>query len=90
MGLDRSCDAGAAMTDILTRLENPPFGTETSERNLVKAASESIRETKETLIALDAWVRHWQDDVAANLKPTPSSLAEARARIAAALAKVQP
>lgn len=30
------------MTDIVTRLRNPPFGAETSERNLMAAASDEI------------------------------------------------
>lgn len=30
------------MTDILYRLQNPPFGTETSERNLMSAAAAEI------------------------------------------------
>lgn len=31
------------MADIVQRLENPPFGTETSERNLMQAAADEIK-----------------------------------------------
>lgn len=30
------------MSDIVERLRNPPFGTETSERNLMEAAANAI------------------------------------------------
>lgn len=30
------------MSNIVTRLRNPPFGTETSERNLMSAAADAI------------------------------------------------
>jgi hypothetical protein len=38
------------MVDILRRLREPPFGTETSERNLMNAAADEI----ERLTALEA------------------------------------
>lgn len=31
------------------------------------------------------WVRHWQEDVACNLQPTPDSLAMVEAKLVAAL-----
>jgi hypothetical protein len=31
------------MSDLIERLENPPFGTETSERNLMAAAAAALR-----------------------------------------------
>ncbi len=35
------------MTDILRRLREPPFGTETSERNLMTAAADEIASLRE-------------------------------------------
>ena len=36
-----------------------------------------------------AWVKHWQRDVAANLKPTESSLSDAVDFISKAIAKAE-
>lgn len=45
----------------------------------IKRKDEVIKETL-------GWVRHWQEDVACNLKPTPDSLAMVEAKLVAALA----
>lgn len=37
------------MADILKRLREPPFGTETSERNLMAAAADEIERLREAL-----------------------------------------
>lgn len=37
------------MTDIVYRLRNPPFGTETSERNLMDAAADEIEQLRRSL-----------------------------------------
>ncbi len=52
------------MSDIVKRLREPPFGTETSERNLMASAADEIERLREALakiaqhdmqaIALDA------------------------------------
>lgn len=38
------------MTDILDRLRNQPFGTETSERNLMNAAANEIERLRAALV----------------------------------------
>jgi hypothetical protein len=38
------------MTDIVERLENPPFGTETSERNLMASAAAEIERLRAILL----------------------------------------
>ena len=35
--------------DIVTRLRNPPFGTETSERNIMDAAADEIERLRAAL-----------------------------------------
>lgn len=35
--------------DIVTRLRNPPFGTETSERNIMSTAADEIERLREAL-----------------------------------------
>ena len=35
--------------DIVRRLRNPPFGTETSERNIMDAAADEIERLREAL-----------------------------------------
>ena len=46
-----------------------------------------IIKTKEAALAMAlSWVRHWQNDAACGLMPTPDSLAVVEARLAAALA----
>lgn len=43
--------------DIVFRLENPPFGTETSERNLMQAAADEIKELRAALEPFaNAWI----------------------------------
>lgn len=37
------------MTDIVKRLRNPPFGTETSERNLMTAAADEIERLRQSV-----------------------------------------
>ena len=44
------------MTDIVTRLRNLPFGTETSERNLMAAAADEIERLREALREIDAGI----------------------------------
>ena len=50
-----------------------------------------MNKSPELLEALDAlkdaraWVRHWQRDFEANLKPTPESLAKAEADLTVAI-----
>lgn len=46
----------------------------------------TISELREALKSARAWVGHWQDDVACNLKPTRESLAQAHAELTAAIA----
>ena len=41
------------------------------------------------LIEARAWVRHWQADLAANLKPTKFSLAKAEADLTVAIVKAR-
>ena len=38
--------------DIVTRLRNPPFGTETSERNIMDAAAAEIERLREALVSI--------------------------------------
>lgn len=45
-----------------------------------------LKDKEEALREVLGWVRHWQADVAGNLKPTPDSLAMVEAKIVAALA----
>lgn len=47
----------------------------------------TITETalRHALIQQRAWVKHWQDDLSSNLKPTPESLQSAASSIDAAL-----
>ena len=40
--------------DLLRRLENPPFGTETSERNLMNSAAERIRLLEKAVLQISA------------------------------------
>lgn len=49
-----------------------------------KADSE-ITALRTALIQQRAWVKHWQDDLSSNLKPTPESLQSAASSIDAAL-----
>lgn len=42
------------MADVLTRLRNPPFGTETSERNLMAAAADEIERLRNELEVSEA------------------------------------
>jgi len=37
------------MTDIVERLRKPPFGTETSERNIMNTAADEIERLRELL-----------------------------------------
>lgn len=38
--------------DIVYRLQNPPFGTETSERNLMSAAATEIERLRDALLEI--------------------------------------
>jgi hypothetical protein len=40
------------VVDILTRLREPPFGTETSERNLMISAADEIERLRDALQAM--------------------------------------
>lgn len=42
--------------------------------------------TTDALRQLQAWIEHWQADVAAGLKPTPESLEAARKLVTQAMA----
>ena len=42
------------MTDLVKRLRNPPFGTETSERNVMHEAADRIEQLEEALHLADA------------------------------------
>ena len=44
------------MSDIVKRLRNPPFGTETSERNLMASAADTIEALRAGLKAVQALI----------------------------------
>jgi hypothetical protein len=44
------------MSDIVARLKTPPFGTETSERNLMTAAAAEIERLREALVQADQFI----------------------------------
>ena len=44
------------MTDIVKRLRNPPFGTESSERNLMTAAADEIERMRAIVSHVETWV----------------------------------
>ena len=50
----------------------PPM--DSAHLNAVEAENRSMSEALETAIA---WIRHWQDDIAAGLMPTRDSLEQA-------------
>jgi hypothetical protein len=45
----------------------------------------TVFELRQALIQQRAWVQHWQEDLASNLKPTPESMESAVTSIDAAL-----
>jgi hypothetical protein len=47
--------------------------------------AEKIQKLEAVLREARSWMRHWQDDVSANLTPTDNSLAKAIEQINAAL-----
>lgn len=47
------------MTDIVTRLRNPPFGTETSERNMMALAADEIERLRAALTDAIETVNFW-------------------------------
>lgn len=47
---------------------------DTAHLNAIEAENRSMSEALETAIA---WIRHWQDDIAAGLMPTRESLEHA-------------
>jgi hypothetical protein len=64
------------MSDLLKRLRNPPFGAETSERNLLNAAADKIERMQATLKELLSDI----DDVADGKLPYISAATLTRAR----------
>jgi len=70
-------DVKADMSELAQKLDEA--GRTADARKVVIGQREALM--RETL----GWVRHWQADVAGNLKPTPYSLAMVEAKILAAL-----
>jgi hypothetical protein len=50
------------MTDIVKRLREPPFGTETSERNLMNAAADEITALRAEVEKLRAALKPFADE----------------------------
>lgn len=52
----------------------------------VSLENDSLKRANASLVHalkhMEGWVKHWQDDAACDLKPTPESLATAAAQIA--------
>lgn len=46
------------MSGVLQRLENPPFGTETSERELMRAAADEIKRLRGLLVPCIGWLEY--------------------------------
>lgn len=56
---------------LMGRVIQEPVSTQEQQRKVIRFAL--------------GWVRHWQEDVAGNLKPTPESLAMVEAKLKEAL-----
>jgi hypothetical protein len=63
--------------------------SECTERDANARLIAAAPELLEALNEARAWVKHWQADVGANLKPTETSLAAAEKSISAAIAKAE-
>lgn len=81
------------MTDLLIRrLTDPPFGTETSERNLMAEAARALLDARAELAATQTQVGDWivrADEANVKVEKLESELARVKADAAAALVEAQ-
>ena len=51
------------MSDIVKRLQDPPFGTDTSERLLMKSAADHIEALEAALAKADATIKECMEEI---------------------------